>query len=448
MTVMSVLAIARPLDVLWRRMRLGIVADDFTGACDAAGAFGDALVLLDPAQIGAANDADVVAVDLNVREHVDAQTVAVRAQEVARALADQKRRVLLKIDSTLRGPLGPLVDGAVRGSGASVAVMAPAFPAQGRFIRDGRLQLANGTRGARVADVLGTGETLGAIGEDVARTPAALADVVALMVSRGVRRIVLDASDTDTLRALAVAWQDQPDWLVVGSAGLAREIAAAAAQQSRGRGRRRQGGSRRTRLGDATGDSSQAGEALEGQAGAEREAQALARPAQARKARAIQPGGPTRLGRDVLVVAGSLAAATRAQIAALTAAEARGHDKSTTVTVIATEHAEVRDAGESSQALAHEVADRAAKGNRPHGLVIAGGATARAICDALGVRNVLVHGELEPGIPHGRLQGGIWHDLPIVTKAGAFGRETALLDAARALGVSCEGLRSNTQIHD
>lgn len=421
-------------DVEWRRMRLGIVADDITGACDAAGpfgAFGHARVVLDVSRIADAREADVVAVDLNVREHVDAQTVAFRAEAAAQAVADQKRRVLLKIDSTLRGPVAALVDGALAGSDASVAVIAPAFPAQGRFVRKGRLELADGTIGARVADVLGSGETLGAIGEDAAQTPEALAHAVANLVARGVRRVMVDASGTETLRALALAWQNRPEWLLVGSAGLAREVAAAQARPDTGAGVHMTGA---------------------------RDASAGVPTRPAPDARSVVS---TETRCDVLVVAGSPTAATRAQVAVLAAAEARASQPDAIahlegewlqpprISVMATENTEVRDAGEASHSLARTVADRAAHGHRPHALVIAGGATARAVCDALAVHSVLIHGELEPGVPHGRLQGGIWHDLPVVTKAGAFGRETALLDAARALGVSCEGsLRSTTQIHD
>ncbi len=65
------------------------------------------------------------------------------------------------------------------------------------------------------------------------------------------------------------------------------------------------------------------------------------------------------------------------------------------------------------------------------GLVLTGGATARAVLSALGVRRLIVGGEVEPGIP--------WAIDPdsgrrVVTKAGGFGDRGALRRAVAFLG--------------
>ena len=73
---------------------------------------------------------------------------------------------------------------------------------------------------------------------------------------------------------------------------------------------------------------------------------------------------------------------------------------------------------------------------RPAGLVLVGGQTARLVCRRLQAQGVRIEGELEPGVPYGRLIGGVWDGLPVVTKAGGFGGPDTLLDAVRALGVS------------
>ena len=44
-------------------------------------------------------------------------------------------------------------------------------------------------------------------------------------------------------------------------------------------------------------------------------------------------------------------------------------------------------------------------------------------------------GEFSPGVPIGRLVGGVWNDVLVVTKAGGFGTPNTLLDVVRALGV-------------
>jgi uncharacterized protein YgbK (DUF1537 family) len=58
---------------------------------------------------------------------------------------------------------------------------------------------------------------------------------------------------------------------------------------------------------------------------------------------------------------------------------------------------------------------------RPAALVVAGGATLRGLCEGLGVAALSVEGELEPGAPVSRMEGGLWDGLPILSKSGGFG---------------------------
>nr|WP_285228849.1 nucleotide-binding domain containing protein [Paenibacillus sp. ISL-20] len=62
------------------------------------------------------------------------------------------------------------------------------------------------------------------------------------------------------------------------------------------------------------------------------------------------------------------------------------------------------------------------------GLVLTGGDTAKAICMELGMGEMQLYSEVEPGLPFGRLQGmekGYW----TVTKAGGFGNDQSLVDS-------------------
>jgi uncharacterized protein YgbK (DUF1537 family) len=65
------------------------------------------------------------------------------------------------------------------------------------------------------------------------------------------------------------------------------------------------------------------------------------------------------------------------------------------------------------------------------GLFCTGGETARALLDAVGAVGIRLVGEVEPGVPIGTAVG--WRDLPIVTKAGAFGSVRALVHCRAAL---------------
>jgi uncharacterized protein YgbK (DUF1537 family) len=60
-------------------------------------------------------------------------------------------------------------------------------------------------------------------------------------------------------------------------------------------------------------------------------------------------------------------------------------------------------------------------------LIISGGDTARFVCRVLQTAAIRMEGELLTGIPLGRLTGGKADGLPVVTKAGGFGEETALV---------------------
>ncbi len=129
---------------------------------------------------------DVLAIDLDVRERSHA-TLDLHVGQLARG-----KRLFLKIDSTLRGPVASLIASALHVSGRALAMVAPGFPEQGRSVVDGRL-VVNGDPGPRVSDVVG--------------------DVPHVVI------------DSDGLGQLARDAEWHPEWLLVGSAGLARHLA-------------------------------------------------------------------------------------------------------------------------------------------------------------------------------------------------------------------------------
>ena len=312
------------------RVKLAILADDFTGACDAAAPFAGAgfrtLVALAP-PAGWPNGVDVLSVDLDLRS-ADAAHAQLVMCAAASALREQAR-LFVKIDSTLRGPIAALVEGALEGSRAVHAVVAPAFPEQGRRYRAGRL----GSDGASVHELL-----------------ASLAHRC---------RIVDDPEEVEPVRGA----------LLVGSGGLARRLAG--------------------------------------------------------------PGVVPlpSLSGAVLVVAGSPAPATQAQLQRLPPS----------ADVLRTPPSADRDTGQAAARLANAVRTRADRAPCPGLLVLTGGQTARLVCERLHVHSLEVLGEVQPGIPVGRLRGGVWDSVTVVTKAGGFGGPDALLDALRLLGPSCLG---------
>jgi 4-hydroxythreonine-4-phosphate dehydrogenase len=65
------------------------------------------------------------------------------------------------------------------------------------------------------------------------------------------------------------------------------------------------------------------------------------------------------------------------------------------------------------------------------GLVVTGGETARAMTVRCGISGLRLRGELEPGVPVGISIGAA--EIPVVTKAGAFGSNTTLVRCRAAL---------------
>jgi uncharacterized protein YgbK (DUF1537 family) len=62
------------------------------------------------------------------------------------------------------------------------------------------------------------------------------------------------------------------------------------------------------------------------------------------------------------------------------------------------------------------------------GLMIVGGDTAAAALRVLRAAGLALAGEVAAGSPYGRLMNGPFAGLPIITKAGGFGTDTALAE--------------------
>jgi uncharacterized protein YgbK (DUF1537 family) len=68
---------------------------------------------------------------------------------------------------------------------------------------------------------------------------------------------------------------------------------------------------------------------------------------------------------------------------------------------------------------------------RPGTLVVAGGETLRNLCIALGAESLVVQGRAMPGVPVSRINGGIWHGVTVISKSGAFGHPELLRELLR-----------------
>jgi D-threonate/D-erythronate kinase len=178
--------------------RVVVLADDLTGAMECAAPFAergiDAGVLAVPGR--PAEPARVLSVNLACREADDDDARELVAAALRRHAAEL---VLLKIDSTLRGPVRGIVDAA---AAVGEIVFCPANPLQGRTVEGGRV-LVHGTP----------------LEDTEFRRSGRLADYAPAAFAR-------DARDLDALRALARELVARPRPAVV-SGGLVAALAEA-----------------------------------------------------------------------------------------------------------------------------------------------------------------------------------------------------------------------------
>jgi D-threonate/D-erythronate kinase len=357
------------------RRRVALVADDLTGALDAAAPFADpkspVAVQLAGAPVPAARGS--IAIDAATRGGTpeQAQAAAVRAAPMLR-MADTAFR---KIDSLLRGHAAAEIAATARAGGFASVIVAPAFPAQGRIMLQGR-QYARHSDGAwRLVDRDLMAE-LGACG--LAPRSAIAAD----LAGGGV--FVCDAEFDSDLVAIAAARQRlKPPVLWCGTSGLARAL---------GHGLARPG-------------PLPAGPTL-GVVGSPH-------PVTAAEIAALEAADPAAVIRvtsaDAIAGAIGHAAGRLAQGASVLVALALQAQASTDAVVVL-----------------HRLAEAAAM-LKPASLFASGGDTLAALAQATGTDHLAVTGEAMPGLPLSQFVGGAWDGLAVLSKSGAFGGADILL---------------------
>lgn len=381
-----------------------ILADDLTGAAEVAAFVGTPL---EPARIrwpapGRTWDAAAprLVVDTESRNLApDAAYDLVAA--IARGLPDDRRSgfVFKKVDSTLRGPIRAELTAWSDATDAGPVIAAPAYPQMGRTTRGGVQYL----HGVPVADGPAGDDPLAPVRDsavwrvlpagDYVVEPAPAREDPDLLAERlrrhrdEGRHVVVDAEGDADLRVLASAVRRLPPGWVVGTGGLARHLWAQAA-----------------------------------------------------------PVAGTGLRGPIVVIVGSHHPSARAQLAQLEAAHpcvrmadahrADPHRADPTrrddAVLVLTTPADRIDPATAVEALEDQLKEVIALG-RPHTVVMTGGATALHVLMRVGADALDVVGELVPGVPIGRIVGGLWADAMLATKAGGFGAPGLLDETIGAL---------------
>lgn len=428
--------------------KLVIIADDLTGANDAGVQFAKYGMKVQVMLGDTLGSSEEGAVEVLVRD-TDSRAVPpdlafARVQAASRLVRQAAGTGVLplifkKVDSTLRGNLGPEIDAAMAEFGFTWAAVAPAFPANGRITAGGwhllhqtpiaESEIARDPKApvhdSVLAELLAK-QSCHPVGHvylsAVSTGPDAIGRSVAELLAAGKKLISFDATTETHMRSIAqaiAAVGQAPLW--VGCAGLAEMIPAV------------MGWPRQPAM-----------EPCEIIAGPVLIVAGSVSKVTHRQMEFFLAQGQ---GELVSLHAGRLIDEPAVEIArCILAAEQalrRGSDVLLASAVEADAVDQARMAGKhkgiDNQKVSEVIAEalgqvvRGLVGLKPAGLFLTGGDTAIAVCRALEVSAIDVMSEVSTGIPLGKLSGGICPGLRVVTKAGAFGSEQAIVDSVNIL---------------
>jgi D-threonate/D-erythronate kinase len=372
-----------------------LIADDVTGACDTGVQFArhglSSTVWLDPTRVPSTL-AQVVA--LNTDSRCDEGTAAkAKIQQIASLYSEIKPGIILKkIDSTLRGNVGQEILATMKYFRRDCAIIAPAFPAMGRTVRNGILEWKDGS-GAGSVDIGELLQQQGIPSQRIVRTGVSTQDAAgeALLGNMNANPgmfIVTDCTEQKDLGILVSrAYHLRQRLLWIGAAGLGMALAR--------------------KLGNSTPKQS---------ATLSKDASVLFWIGSTHPVTQDQRDVFLKDSAGIEIVAepGTLAIARRAI-----------QEKRRLLLKIEREHT----TSHSLDAFLNGLKDLAVAG-----MLFTGGDTAMLVCNCLGAYAIRLVDEIAPGIPWGNLCGGSFDGLPVATKAGGFGDRDALLRCEEFFG--------------
>lgn len=418
-------------------MILGVIADDFTGATDVAsmlvrGGMRTVQVLGVPSDRllgadGSGVDAAVVALKSRTIAAADAVQQSVKAMAALRQAG--ARQIYFKycstFDSTPQGNIGPVIDALMQALHADFTIACPALPENGRTVYRGHLFVGDqplhetGMRGHPLTPM--TDANLVRVLQPQTRRQVGLwrhgedgAQAMPRLRSEGVQIAIADAIDNQDLQTLAHACAGLP--LLTGGSGLA--LALSAVYSARGW---IQPNAHAAVLEPAEGPAAvlagSCSEATQAQVAAWRAAgnATLALDPRALDAEAVLAQAKTMVEKaPVLVYATMPADEVRAVQAELGAAEAGARVE---------------------RAMAHIARGLVQAGVRR--MVVAGGETAGAVVQSLGVAQLRIGGAICPGVPwtQAALPQQQHEPMWLALKSGNFGGPLFFAEALQAAGV-------------
>jgi uncharacterized protein YgbK (DUF1537 family) len=212
--------------------QIRLLADDLTGACDAAAAF----LVTDRAVrvwLGAAPKfpatEPVQAFNTDSRSLPPAKASRIVARTAAALASNPQTLLFKKIDSAARGPFAAEILAAHRAFASRAVLLAPAFPAAGRTVRNGILEIQDATGRRTPVDIANLFPPKHRSLIALVSRPEELASAL----DTGKSVLLCDASTQSDLESLVRAAEEFPGLLFAGSAGLAQALAGRHAHRTR-----------------------------------------------------------------------------------------------------------------------------------------------------------------------------------------------------------------------
>ena len=390
---------------------LGVIADDLTGACDTGVQFTCSrrmtTVYLD--ELEARNYSDVIVTSTSSRHMSPGAAEDISFRFSHKLLEAGAVQIYKKIDSVMRGNVGAELEGVMRACGCNLALVCPAYPQMGRTLINGVLHinecsldnsetkqdLLNGPESADAIKIISAQCARPIVSVPLQQVREGVQHLKALfreLVHQGKQVLVVDAQTQADLETLKCAASLDIPHVLAGSGGLASAM-------------------------------------------------------REEKPHFVSPS--IRMNRGILMICGSHVGIAHRQIKM-----AREKDmlKEFEIDPEALLDGDVEMLGVvkslmRGQTVAISVGrkllpgDVNCNGQRiqealgalvggwlelycPGALFVTGGDTALSICRRLDAWGIRLEGEIEPGVPYGHLQSGLFNGLPIVTKSGGFGDES------------------------
>ena len=409
-----------------KNILLGAVADDMTGATDlcntlVAGGMRTVQMIGVPGPGDVVPDTDAVVVALKSRNTQPVRAVrnSLEAQDWLKSAGAKQFffKYCSTFDSTATGNIGPVADGMLERAKGDITIVCPAFPTNGRTVYRGHLFVgdvllaASGMRNhpltpmtnANLVEVLGeqTPYSVGLVPwETVAQGPKAIRAALTQLSRDGVRHAVVDALSDENLIDIGRAAADLK--LVTGGSGIAMGLPANF--HASGALRRKKSAARLPRAkGHAAVLAGSCSEATLQQI------ERMKETAPAFHVDATKLGGK----RDIVAEAMDWARPQLSSQPLLIYASAPPAE----VTKAQRKHGRDKAGLLVERALA-KIAKRLVRAGVGK-LVLAGGETAGAAVNGLGVRALMIGGEIDPGVPWTMSLGK--HPLHLALKSGNFG---------------------------